>query len=137
MGCLAAADDDMPRGRPFVDVELREHFPAASSSQDTYTLLKFYNLSKDLVKTVLRVSLLHNILHICTLLHTVLLLLPNQHIIRMQKLKATQRTQHVRRCRELQLLVLRVTMFCCTVLMAQPIELADIMCILARHAFCI
>lgn len=47
----------MPRGRPFVDVELREHFPAASSSQDTYTLLKFYNLSKDLVKTVLRVRL--------------------------------------------------------------------------------
>ena len=50
------ADEDAPRGRPFVDVELREHFLAASSSQDTYTLLKFYNLSKDLVKTVLRVN---------------------------------------------------------------------------------
>lgn len=54
---LIGADDNEPRGRPFVDVELREHFPAASSSQDTYTLLKFYNLSKDLVKTVLRVRL--------------------------------------------------------------------------------
>lgn len=75
MGCLTAADDDMPRGRPFVDVELREHFPAASSSQDTYTLLKFYNLSKDLVKTVLRVRLPHNTLHVCALLHIVLLLL--------------------------------------------------------------
>lgn len=47
-------DEDVPRGRPFIDVELREHFPAASSSQDAYTLLKFYNLSKDLVKTVLQ-----------------------------------------------------------------------------------
>ena len=73
MGCLTAADDDVPRGRPFVDVELREHFPAASSSQDTYTLLKFCNLSKDLVKTVLRVRPLHTIfafLLICALLHT-------------------------------------------------------------------
>ena len=52
------ADEEVLRGRPFVDVEVREHFPAASSSQDTYTLLKFYNLSKDLVTTVLRVRLL-------------------------------------------------------------------------------
>lgn len=57
MDRLTGADEDVPRGRPFVDVELREHFPAASSSQDTYTLLKFYNLSKDLIKTVLRVRL--------------------------------------------------------------------------------
>lgn len=38
------------------NTEVREHFPAASASQDTYTLLKFYNLSIDLVKAVLRVS---------------------------------------------------------------------------------
>lgn len=38
------------------NVEIREHFPAASASQDTYTLLKFYNLSVDLVKAVLMVS---------------------------------------------------------------------------------
>ena len=103
MGCLAAADDDMPRGRPFVDVELREHFPAASSSQDTYTLLKFYNLSKDLVKTVLRVSLLHNILHICTLLHTVLLLLPNQHIIRSKNSKSSVLSKNSKRSKNSKL----------------------------------
>lgn len=54
--CCLCADAEGPGGRPYVDVEVREHFPAASSSQDTYTLLKFYNLSKDLVKTVLKVS---------------------------------------------------------------------------------
>ncbi|KAK9819698.1 hypothetical protein WJX72_001361 [[Myrmecia] bisecta] len=36
------------------DVELREHFPPASSSRDTYTLLKFYNLSANLVNSVLQ-----------------------------------------------------------------------------------
>ncbi|DBB16378.1 TPA: hypothetical protein ACH3X3_014672 [Trebouxia sp. C0006] len=46
--------EERPRAEHLTDVELREHFPAASSSQDTYTLLKFYNLSKDLVRTVLQ-----------------------------------------------------------------------------------
>ena len=72
--CADGADDDVPRGRPFVDVELREHFPAASSSQDTYTLLKFYNLSKDLVKTVLRVRLLHTSWHSCAVTYCSMLL---------------------------------------------------------------
>ena len=61
--CLCT-DDKVPQGRHYVDVELREHCPAASSSHDTYTLLKFYNLSKDLVKTVLRVHI-SSLLRIC------------------------------------------------------------------------
>ncbi len=56
-GCYADGQEERPRAEPLTDVELREHFPAASSSQDTYTLLKFYNLSKDLVRTVLQVCL--------------------------------------------------------------------------------
>ncbi|DBA81851.1 TPA: hypothetical protein ACH3X1_007570 [Trebouxia sp. C0004] len=46
--------EEQPQAEPLTDVVLREHFPAASSSQDTYTLLKFYNLSKDLIRTVLQ-----------------------------------------------------------------------------------
>ncbi len=57
-GSNADGQEERPRAEPLTDVELREHFPAASSSQDTYTLLKFYNLSKDLVKTVLQVCVL-------------------------------------------------------------------------------
>ena len=57
-GCYADGQEERPRAEPLTDVELREHFPAASSSQDTYTLLKFYNLSKDLVRTLLQVCVL-------------------------------------------------------------------------------
>ena len=39
--------------------ELREHFPPASAGQDTYTLLKFYNLSSELLKSVLEVGPLY------------------------------------------------------------------------------
>jgi hypothetical protein len=38
--------------------ELREHFPPASAGKDSYTLLKFYNISTLLVSSVLKVSLL-------------------------------------------------------------------------------
>ena len=55
MNCVADGQEDMLKAAPSVNVEIREHFPAASSSQDTYTLLKFYNLSKDLIKTLLQV----------------------------------------------------------------------------------
>ena len=55
MNCVADGQEDMLKAAPTVNVEIREHFPAASSSQDTYTLLKFYNLSKDLIKTLLQV----------------------------------------------------------------------------------
>ncbi len=55
MNCAADGQEDMLKAAPSVNVEIREHFPAASSSQDTYTLLKFYNLSKDLIKTLLQV----------------------------------------------------------------------------------
>jgi hypothetical protein len=34
-----------------------QHFPPASSSRDTYTLLKFYNLSAQLIRSVLQVWL--------------------------------------------------------------------------------
>jgi len=56
MTCVADGQEDMLKAAPAVNVEIREHFPAASSSQDTYTLLKFYNLSKDLIKTLLQVT---------------------------------------------------------------------------------
>lgn len=36
--------------------ELREHFPPASAGKDSYTLLKFYNLSTLLVSSVLKVG---------------------------------------------------------------------------------
>lgn len=36
--------------------ELREHIPPASAGKDSYTLLKFYNLSTMLVSSVLKVS---------------------------------------------------------------------------------
>ena len=36
---------------------LREHFPPATSSRDTYTLLKFYNLSRVVIKSLLLVRL--------------------------------------------------------------------------------
>ena len=55
MNCVADGQEDMLKAAPSVNVEIREHFPAASSSQDTYTLLKFHNLSKDLIKTLLQV----------------------------------------------------------------------------------
>ncbi|KAK9842411.1 hypothetical protein WJX84_005751 [Apatococcus fuscideae] len=35
------------------DVDLREHHPAANPAQDTYTMLKFYNLQSALVKSVM------------------------------------------------------------------------------------
>ncbi|DBB04235.1 TPA: hypothetical protein ACH3X1_013259 [Trebouxia sp. C0004] len=54
LGEEADGQQDMLKAAPAVNVEIREHFPAASSSQDTYTLLKFYNLSKDLIKTLLQ-----------------------------------------------------------------------------------
>lgn len=44
-----------PRPAPLVARELREHFPPASHGQDTYTLLKFYNLSEELLRSVLDV----------------------------------------------------------------------------------
>ncbi len=80
-GYYADGQEEQPRAEPLTDVELREHFPAASSSQDTYTLLKFYNLSKDLVRTVLQVCaashacqdhfyfLVHTAPSICIVLH--------------------------------------------------------------------
>ncbi|KAA6421340.1 MAG: hypothetical protein FRX49_08618 [Trebouxia sp. A1-2] len=54
LGEQTDGQEDMLKAAPSVNVEIREHFPAASSSQDTYTLLKFYNLSKDLIKTLLQ-----------------------------------------------------------------------------------
>ena len=35
------------------DVDLREHHPAANPAQDTYTMLKFYNVQSTLVKSVM------------------------------------------------------------------------------------
>jgi hypothetical protein len=40
-------DNDVPRK------EVRDHLPPASSQQDSYTLLKFYSVSQELLKTVL------------------------------------------------------------------------------------
>lgn len=57
MACSTAAGQVVPTDTPPVGV--REHYPAASSSQDNYTLLKFYDLSTDLLKAVLKVRLLH------------------------------------------------------------------------------
>ena len=42
----AAEDADL-------EIDLREHFPAANPAQDTYTMLKFYNLRTELIKSVL------------------------------------------------------------------------------------
>ncbi|KAK9854785.1 hypothetical protein WJX84_000152 [Apatococcus fuscideae] len=38
---------------PDLEIDLREHFPAANPAQDTYTMLKFYNLRTELIKSVL------------------------------------------------------------------------------------
>lgn len=57
--CINAAGErerGQRAGQQQVAKELREHFPPASAGQDTYTLLKFYNLSSDLLKSVLEVG---------------------------------------------------------------------------------
>ncbi len=36
-----------------LEIDLRDHFPAANPAQDTYTMLKFYNLRTELIKSVL------------------------------------------------------------------------------------
>lgn len=66
-GCLIAADNELPKGRPNVDAHILEHFPAASASQDTYTLHKFYDMSSDLIKTVFKVRFLHAFMQSCAL----------------------------------------------------------------------
>ncbi|KAK9807285.1 hypothetical protein WJX73_007725 [Symbiochloris irregularis] len=50
---LAVEADAPAMPTPAEAKELREHFPPASAGQDTYTLLKFYNLSSELLRSVL------------------------------------------------------------------------------------
>lgn len=49
------ADIPLPEAEedPNLEIDLREHFPAANPAQDTYTMLKFYNLRTELIKSVL------------------------------------------------------------------------------------
>lgn len=53
--CVAGMSARLPAAphAASTDVDLREHHPAANPAQDTYTMLKFYNLQSALVKSVM------------------------------------------------------------------------------------